>query len=225
MSVVNKFGVSLPSGRTPMKNPKPKYRFRVLFFGFGANGDGDFISLDTNTCGSPSAKWDPKEVHAYNSVAHYKGKESWNTIDISIRDSVGNQSLKAVANQLRREFDTYNQESRTSASQYKFEMWIQSLDGSDTTGDGLYGGTLHTWVCQGCMIVDFKSGDYDYSSSDFIELGLTIQPDVCFLLDENGNPLGDPVAGSGDPETSVSITVAQTGFDMSAAASSNFFRD
>lgn len=224
MSVLDKFGVPLPSGRAPMKQPKPKYRFRVLFFGFGNTGDGDFISLDTNTCSSPAIEFETPEVHSYNSVSYYKGKPTWAEIELSVRDSVGNQSIKAIGNQLRREFNVYTQESRTTASQFKFEMWIQALDGSDSQGEGLYGGTLHTWVCQGCQIKNYKSGDFDYSSSDMIELSVTLRPDACFQLDENGKPMGDEVTGTGSPENSVSVTVGQTAFDLSNLSDKNFFR-
>lgn len=223
MSSATNFGVPLPSGRAQMKQPKPKYRFRVMFFGFGATSDGDYVSIDTNKCGSPSLKAETPAVHSYNSVAYYKAKPEWETIDLSVRDSVGNQALKSIWNQLRREFNVYTQESRTSASQFKFELWIQALDGSDSQSTGLYGGTLHTWVCQGCQIADFKSGDFDYGSSEMVELDITIRPDVCFLLDENGKPIGDAVTGNGTASNSTAITATQSTFDTSAIQDSNFY--
>ncbi|AXC39418.1 UNVERIFIED_ORG: hypothetical protein [Escherichia phage CMSTMSU] len=71
-------------------------------------------------------------MHSYNSSAHYKGKYTWDTIDVAFRDSVGNASAKALYNQMRKEFNYYSQESRMTDSQFKFEMWIQELDGSNS---------------------------------------------------------------------------------------------
>lgn len=224
-TVIDKFGVPIPGvARHTMKMPKLKHKFRVLFFGFGATGDGDMISLETNTCGAPTETNDKGKVHSYNSQSNYKGKPSWNTIEINFRDTIDNLSLKAFNNQLRREFNHYTQESRLSASQYKFEMWIQSLDGSNSDNvTNLFEGTLSTWVCQGCFIDETNAGDWDYSSSEYQSLALTIQPDVCFLLGPNGDALGDSVEGSGKPENANAITSSPTKIDSGTLPDSNFY--
>lgn len=224
---LNKYGVPVPNGtNAPMKQPKPKYRFRVLFFGFGTTEDGDFITIDTNTVSSPTVEHENVTVHSYNSSTHYKGKYTWNTIELAFRDSIGNLSLKAIYNQMRKEFNYYSQESRTSASQYKFEMWIQALDGSnsESTTD-LYQGTLHTWICQSCFIQDSNFGDWDYSDSNPQAITMTIQPDGCVLVDNEGNPLGDAVTGNGTPENSVGITSSKTNISSNTLQDSNFYED
>lgn len=225
-NLLDKFGVPIPGGgRSPMKQPKPKYRFRVLFFGFGAAEDGNFITIDTNTVGAPNQTWAKTEVHSYNSVSNFKGKYTWEEIEVAFRDSVGNQSLKALYNQMRREFNPYSQESRTAASQYKFEMWIQVLDGSNSENvTNLYQGTLHTWVCQGCFIVSTNFGEWDYSSSESQAISFSVQPDNCVLLNENGAALGDEVAGNGTPENASGMTASQHNIDPNTLSDSNFFR-
>lgn len=223
-NVVDKFGVPTPSGRVSMKSPKPKYRFRILFFGFGSAGDGEYITMETNTCGSPHVTYEKTPVHSYNSVSNYKGKYTWSEIEVGMRDTIGNQQLKALLNQDRREFNHFTQESRTSAGQYKFDMWIQALDGSDSSNKGLYTGTLNTWVCQGCFLTDIDFGDWDYSSSDPQLISFTVQPDVCICLDENGKPLGDEVEGTGTPDTTVTITNGISDINAEALSDKNFFR-
>ncbi|WNA15917.1 putative structural protein [Xanthomonas phage XaC1] len=225
-SVLDKFGVPIPGGgRSSMKQPKPKNKFRILLFGFGAANDGTFITIDTNNVGAPNQSFAKTEVHSYNSVSNFKGKYTWEEIEVAFRDTVGSQPLKALYNQMRREFNPYSQESRKSASQYKFEMWIQVLDGSNSDETtNLYQGTLSTWVCQGCFIVSTNFGEWDYSSSESQLVTFSVQPDYCVLLNENGDAMGDEVSGNGTPETANGMTVSQHQIDSNTLKDQNFFR-
>ena len=223
---LDKFGVPIPGGgRSPMKQPKPKYRFRIMLFAFGTPDDGTMVTIDTSTVASPNQSWAKTEVHSYNSVSNFKGKYTWEEIEVTFRDSVGSQPMKALYNQMRREFNPYSQESRTAASQYKFEMWIQSLDGSNSENlENLYEGTLHTWICQGCFIVSTNFGDWDYSSSESQIITFSVQPDNCVLVDENGKPMGDEVSGNGTPENAVGMTSSQHNIPSDTLSDNNFFR-
>lgn len=226
-SNLDKFGVVIPNGgqsRGPMRQPKPKYRFRVVFIGFGNADDGNMITLDTNNVGAPTISHENVTVHSYNSSAHYKGKYTISTVEVTFRDTIGNLSLKALYNQMRREFNYYSQESRTSASQYKFTMMIQSLDGSNSENvANLYQGTLHTWLCEGCFIVESNFGDWDYSSSEPQNISLTIQPDSVVALGPQGEALGDSVSGNGTPEHSSAITSSQVSTNANTLPDSNFY--
>ena len=218
---LDKFGVPLPSGRQAMKQPKPQYRFRVVLFAFGATGDGDQVSFETNSVSLPTYDYDAIVVNAYNSKMNYKGKYTLSTFDLAIRDSVGNGPLRAVMNQVRKEFDHFAQESRATGAQYKFECWIQSLDGSDTseraTGD-LFAGTFDTTVLQGCMINSFAKEAFDYSSSEASTITLTIQADNMVTLDENGNPMGDNVEATAN---SSGLSTVASNHNISSDAFSN----
>jgi hypothetical protein len=224
-NMLDKYGVPLAGGgRIAMKQPKAKYKFRVIFFGFGSGEDGDFITIDTNTAGAPHIQHEPVTVHSYNSSAHYKGKYTLNEIEIAFRDSVGNSSLKAIYNQMRKEFNYFSQESRIADSQFKFEMWIQTLDGSNSeVTTNLFQGTQSTWVCQGCFIADTNFGEWDYTSSEPQVITASIQPDAVALLGPNGLPMGDEVTGNGTPANASSITTGQTTISSTALTDSNFF--
>lgn len=226
-NMIDKFGVPLPGGgRISMKQPKAKYKFRVIFFGFGAQDDGNHITIDTNTVGAPHVQHENVTIHSYNSSMHYKGKYTWNEIEVVFRDSVGNMSAKAIYNQLRKEFNYYTQESRLTDSQFKFEMWIQELDGSNSESTtNLYQGTLSTWVCQGCFITDANFGDWDYSDSNPQVITMSIQPDACAKLGPTGLPFGDEVSGNGNPETSTSVSTAQTSISTTSIPDSNFYNN
>lgn len=224
-NMIDKYGVPLPGGgRISMKQPKAKYKFRIIFFGFGAGEDGNFITIDTNTVGAVHVEHENVTVHSYNSSAHYKGKYTWSPVEVAFRDSVGNMSSKAIYNQMRKEFNYYTQESRLTDSQFKFEMWIQELDGSNSEATtNLYEGTLSTWVCQGCFIADSNFGEWDYSDSNPQVITMSVQPDGCAKLGPTGLPFGDEVTGNGTPENATSISGAQTAIPTTSIKDSNFF--
>lgn len=184
---LDKYGVPVVgSTRQTMKQPKRKDQFRVTLYGFG-DGTTASVSLEVSTCGSPSVSYEPHEVHSYNSKMHYKGKYTWSTIELVVRDTIDNSPLNLIVNQWRKEFDHADQVSRTSAGEYKFDMLIESLDG---TNSGDTTGRLSAWLCQSCMMVDLKFGEgLDYSSSDFRTITITIQPDNCLPLDASLNEL------------------------------------
>ncbi len=187
---LDKFGIPVSGESTvPMMQPKRKDHFRVTFTNFGE--DSKPVTLQTQSCGLPSVSYEKHEVHAYNSKMHYKGKYTWNTIDVGIKDTIDNGPLIAVLQQLKKEFDHEAQSARAAAGQYKFKMTIEQLDG--THGENGAAGTLVGWTCEGCLIETFNAGDgLDYSDSLFNTMTLTIQPDNCTpSIDVNPGAIGD----------------------------------
>lgn len=264
----NKYGVPLPDIRPSVVQPKPKNRFRIMLYGFAMkdNNDERQISFNTDNVTKPEIEFDLNEYTMYNSKTYDHGIHTWKPIELSIRDSVDNASLKSVANQILMMMEQKRFIGRRQNT--KFEMWIQTMGGGDTTeingadsllGDdfdktiekyrdqlvdgaltiaapvageavssaasglggqftddptaGVIGGvagglaegyieglktkkkpyeffnTVDTWVLQGCVISNAKFGDVSYADSDYMTIDLTIQPDNCFLLDENGVPI------------------------------------
>lgn len=178
---LSKFGVPIGNKeRQMMKQPKRKDHFRVTFLGFGE--DSESISLETNTVSQPSVSYESHEVNAYNSKMYYKGKYTWSTIELSVRDTIDNKPLTAILKQWRKEFDHFKQEARKSAGQYKFTLFIEQLDGSNS--DDAQAGVLNGWICEGCMMTDVAFGDgLDYGTSEFGNITVTIQPDNCLPMD------------------------------------------
>ena len=187
---LDKFGVPIVgSQRQMMKQPKRKDHFRVVFFGFAETSTP--VSLEANSVSTPSVSYQSHEVNAYNSKMYYKGKYTWDVIELSVRDTIDNGPLKAILSQIKKEFDHENQAVAVSAGTYKFDMVIETLDGSNA-GDAT--GVLNKWLCRSCMITAFKSGDgLDYSTSDFSSVSLTIQPDHCQPLDASNQDLATAI--------------------------------
>ena len=53
---------------------------------------------------------------------------------------------------------------------YKFQMLIDTLDGGDDT-------VLEEWTLEGCFLSDVKYDEFDYSSSEYMTISMTIRFD------------------------------------------------
>lgn len=189
------FGVFGPdSGRIGLKQPKQKHRFRVILIGFGQRGEStNAISLDAETVGRPNVNMAEQQVEGYNSRSYYGGKPEWQPIDLVIRDTIDNAVQFLVARQQQKQFDHYNQIGQGAAADYKFEMRVQSMDGTEE-------GYTDSWVLEGCFVTSFNYGDFDVKSSDPNMITLTVRYDNAILYEDedgeaimNGSELGESI--------------------------------
>lgn len=188
---LGRFGVPLNGTAAGLKQPKPKYRFRVLFSNFGAGGNSsNSVTLETNTVGRPNVTFEEQTVHGYNSRAYYAGKYEWQPIELVVRDITDNSVLRSIAEQQQKQFDHFNQVGERAAASYKFNMTIQSMDG---TVDGI----LDEWFVEGCWLQTVNYGDNDYQASDPVTITMTIRYDNA-SLDINGETVLDPGASVTD---------------------------
>jgi hypothetical protein len=151
--------------------PKLKYRFRILFIGFGVSTDTTELTKQVVDFKRPSVKFDEQVIDVYNSKVHYAGKPAWDATTVTLRDDVESQIQTLVGQQVQRQFDFLNQASAASASDYKFEMLCQMLDG----GNGISEPTItETWDLTGCYIsnADYDSLDYKTSDPVVVKLGI-----------------------------------------------------
>jgi len=181
VKTVDRFGINVTgnTGQGPMQQPKLKNRFRVLMLGLGGGVATDPITLNTNTCGLPSATQEEKEIHSYNNVAYYAGKNIWSDIELVVRDTVDNTVAKAVGAQMQMQMDHYNQSGYRAGQNYKFTMQIQILNGG-------YDSASVAWTLEGCFLKSAAFGEVDYSSTDPINITLGIRMDNCILEDLTG---------------------------------------
>lgn len=184
---LGRFGVPINGAASGMKQPKPKYRFRVLLSNFGAGGNSsNSITLETNTVGRPNVVFEEQVVHGYNSRAYYAGKYEWQTLELVVRDITDNSVLRSIAEQQQKQFDHFNQVGEKAAASYKFNMIIQTMDG---TVDGI----LDEWFVEGAFLQTVNYGDFDYAVSDATVITMTIRYDNA-TLDIDGQTILDPGA-------------------------------
>jgi hypothetical protein len=171
-NTLTRFGVPLPAGngRGGMLQPKYKYRFRVRVFQFGPITGGVEFSLQVQSVSKPTLNQEPIPVHAYNSVAYYAGKHTWQEIQLTLKDDITNTVSRLVGHQVQKQLNHFEQTGYAAAQNYKFSMVIESMDGGN---DGI----LETWYLEGCYLQSVNYGELDYQESNFQTIALTIRYD------------------------------------------------
>lgn len=171
-TTLQNFGVPLGggAGRGGIIQPKPKHRFRVRVVGFGPIAGGLELTQQVQSVGRPTSAQSPVQVHSYNSVAYYAGKHEWNSIELSVRDDVTNSVNSLVGHQLQKQMNFFEQTTALAGSDYKFDMFIETLDGGND-------GVLEQWYLEGCFLEQVNYGQFDYSTADAMTIDMTVRYD------------------------------------------------
>lgn len=181
-NMLDKYGVPLPSGKNrTMLQPKAKYKFRVIVYNFGTDIDErDYIALDTDKVDRPSVSFSAHKLFQFTTNASYIGSHDWKPITLTIRDSIGNKSTKAIARQLQKQMDFQRRitaRGEQDYAGYKFGMVIQMLSGRnsddslenlgrDVLTDAISGATNNPGLTNA---VDQFLGGSSYNSAGVIE--------------------------------------------------------
>lgn len=192
ISSLSKLSVPVPQDtqNQGLLMPKLKYRFRVLFTGFGVDAVTTELTKQVVSAGRPNLTFDQVELHVYNSKVKYAGKHSWEDVQIVIRDDASNNVQRLVGQQLQKQFDFFEQASASSGINYKFTTVIQLLDGGNGTGADTGPRILEQFELLGCYLKQAQYQQGDYSSSDPMDVTLTVAYDNALQLDGDGNALG-----------------------------------
>lgn len=150
--------------------PKVKNRFRVTVTNFGIPNAAVALTQQVMTVGRPNVNFNPQTVHSYNSIAYYAGKAEWETLTLTVRDDVTNAVSSLVGAQMQKQMNFFDQTVPLAASNYKFGMLIDTLDGGDDT-------TLEEWVFEGCFLASVNYETFDYSSADAMTIEMSIRFD------------------------------------------------
>ena len=170
ISTLSKFGVPLSGSPLGILHPKQKYRFRATFQNFGVNQGLREMTANVMTCTRPKLGFEDIKLDSYNSVAYIAGKNTKEPIEIKLRDDITNSVISSIGAQLQKQMNSYEQTSAVAGINYKFQLTIDSLDGTDNDA-------LESWYLEGCWIKDVTYGEGDYSSGDPQEITLSIRFD------------------------------------------------
>lgn len=170
---LSKFGVPLGggAGRGGILQPKTKWKFRVRVVNFGPAQGGLELTQNVVSVTKPTFTQPDQTVHSYNSTAYYGGKPSWNSISLEIRDDVTNLMSRMVGHQVQKQQNHFEQTSAASGINYKFQMFIETLDGGNDT-------VLEQWKLEGCFLTSVNYGSFDYSSSDAMTISMDVRYDL-----------------------------------------------
>ena len=154
--------------------PKLQYRFRVMFENFGISTPRTELTKQVVDFTRPEVSFDDVTIDVYNSKVRLAGKHSWSDITVNIRDDALGNVSKLVGEQLQRQFDFFDQSSAGSGIDYKFTTRCEMLDGGNGTETPQ---VLETWEMYGCFIQSANYNQVQYSSSDPVQITLTIRFD------------------------------------------------
>jgi hypothetical protein len=174
--------------------PKLKYRFRVLVFDFGDGLGALDLTRQVITAGRPQIQYNNTPLHSYNNIAYVAQKPEWQPIEVVVRDDISNLVTSAISAQNQAQMNHYTQSSARAASNYKFEMALQTLDGSMNEGINV----LEEWYIEGCYLETIQYDSMDYSSSDPVQITMSIRYDNATQGNEasEGNNLAGTISSA-----------------------------
>ena len=168
--------------------PKLQYRFRLLFIGFGLGTDENLeLTRQVVDCARPNVQFQKIQLPVYNSTIYMAGKHTWQPMSINVRDDASGTIARVVGQQLQKQLDFMEQSSAASASDYKFELVLDVLDGGNGSIQPVI---LERWQLYGCYLESVNYNQVNYSTSEDIKIALSVQYDNAIQLGNNATDSG-----------------------------------
>jgi hypothetical protein len=163
---------------------------------FGVDTDSGLqLTKQVIDCSRPNVSFAEIPIQIYNSTLKLAGKHTWADMSVNIRDDASGFVSRSVGEQLQKQLDFIEQSSAASASDYKFSMQIDILDGGN---GGIAPVVLERWELYGCYVESVNYNALNYGQSEDIKIALTIQFDNAVQASTPGvenDPTGVGVAG------------------------------
>ncbi len=176
VETLSKFGVPINGARNGLFMPKIKHRFRVRVINFGPIAGGLELTQQVVSVDRPNVNFTSQPVHSYNSIMHFAGKAEWQSINLTVRDDITNSVSKLVGHQVQKQMNFFEQTSVAAGINYKFTSLIEILDGGNET-------VFEQWTLEGCFLETINYQNLDYSSSDAVDIQMTVRFDNATLAD------------------------------------------
>ena len=179
ISTLSKITVPLASGDSASNQgllmPKLQYRFRVSLENFGVSTPTTELTKQVIDVTRPNVSFEQMTLDVYNSRVYLAGKHTWEPITLNLREDVNNNVQKLVGEQLKKQFDFYEQSSAASGQDYKFTTRIEILDGGNGAN---VPNVLETFELYGCYCESANYNSLAYSNStDPVSVTLAIRYD------------------------------------------------
>ena len=145
---------------------EPKLKNRFIF-----NVDG-IPAYVVKTANRPQITFEEVELHHMNVRRYVKGKGAWQTLQVTLYDPIVPSSAQAVMEWIR-----LSHESVTGRDGYS-DFYKKDVDFQLV---GPVGDIVEEWKLKGAFIQDATFGDLDFSSSDPVDITLTLRYDYAIL--------------------------------------------
>lgn len=193
MANINDIGIPLPGGSgMGILHPKVKNKWMVQFINIGTVGSRD-LACQATTMSRPKINFAEVELHRYNSISWYAGKHTFDPLSMTIQDNYSNGASRSIQSQLERQQKLIGADSgpflasAPDANTYKFAIKLTQLDGGTVV--------LEEWNYEGCFITGADYQELDYSSSDPVNIMLTIRYDNAFQVFGSTSSSGQSLGG------------------------------
>lgn len=124
------------------------------------------------TCTLPTSTFETTTIDWINSKRFLAGKHTFGTFTCTLHSAIAPSAAQQVMEWVRLNFEAVSGRSGY-ADFYKRDLQFKALDPIGTV--------VSLYDAKGCWITEFNPGDFDFASSDAVELSITIQPDIFVL--------------------------------------------
>lgn len=124
------------------------------------------------TASRPSVTFNPVVVDYMNIQRKFAGKPEWQDISITLTDPIGPEGSAQVHEWL---LEHHQAATGTSGYAYQYKKRLQF----DSVGPD--GQILETWVLEGAFINSVNWGNFDYTTSDLVDIEITLSYDYAEL--------------------------------------------
>ena len=129
-------------------------------------------SFMVKTVSAPSFEDGEVVLDHINSYRKIRGKRMWNDMDMTLYDPITPSGAQAVMEWARLSYESVTGRAGYSDF-YKKDLTLNVL--------GPVGDVVSEWIIKGAFIKTMSQGDFDWSSSEAVELSMTVAMDYCVL--------------------------------------------
>jgi len=148
---------------------EPKMQNRFLFF-LDPAGPPNYL---VRTAQRPTFNMDPVLVDYVNIQRKFKGKATWNNISVTLYDPITPVGAAAVEAWIRNHHHNSVTGKEGYALDYKRDLRFDAV--------GADGEVIETWKLAGAWCANVNYGDFDWSTSDPVQITLELAYDYAIL--------------------------------------------
>jgi len=145
---------------------EPKVQNRFVLY---ADGIPSFMVKNVT---APNFTDESIKLDHINTYRKIRGKREWGDMDLTMYDPVTPSGAQAVMDWARISYESVTGRSGYS-DLYKKDLTLNVL--------GPVGDVVSEWVIKGAFITNMSQGSFDWSSSEPVELTITVAMDYCVL--------------------------------------------
>jgi hypothetical protein len=121
---------------------------------------------------APSFTDEEIKLDHINSYRKIRGTRNWENMDMTLYDPINPSGAQAVMDWARQSYESVTGRAGYSDF-YKKDLTLNLL--------GPVGDIVSEWIVKGAFIVNMAQGSLDWSTSDGVELTITVAMDYCVL--------------------------------------------